>query len=400
MTYSYFVLAYAGLASLLTPHVADSGISSIFEASILQVDTGNLQTVSPSAAGTGIKASRASKDSAVAVKRSEVPNESRPMPQDTERDTNTSTVKNQIHLAFPAGVFLRSPMYVGNLADSVVAGVSGSQGSPTTTSGAAGVFEKFSKSHASNALAGIAYKYGNRYEDRTTGVFGEAVDKVGGFGSFVEGIRGQGTLIDGSAGAAYGAICSAGIDPHSGANTFRLLVGCEGETDNTTGPDAPTFERFSRDHFAITFVASNGVGSGKRYKADAGFWTNSYSLAQFQTGFLCSSAVADTCLAATRDTAVHKGIDLSLASISYATLIAPNNAPIRFANAAGTAKLNVLTVDTSDVVQLGADASRVNVPSGLTARSYGVGPLAGVSCPAGTVNLATLTITNGIVTHC
>lgn len=400
MIYSSLIAAYAGLASISMPDHAGSRVSAWDQASLLQVDSGKPKTTLPSTAGSGAKTSRTAKDGAIAVGEPGGPNEARPSSSAAKRDPGAPPAKTQMHLAFPEGVFFRSPMYVGDLADSVVAGIAGSRSSPTTTAGAAGVFEKFSKSHASNALAGIAYKYGDRYEDRTTGVFGEAADKVGGFGSFVEGIRGQGTLIEGTAGAAYGAICSAGIDPHSGANNFRLLVGCEGETDNTVGPDAPTFEKFSRDHFAITFVASNGVGSGKRYKADAGFWTNSYSLAPFQTGFLCSSAVADTCMAATRDTAIRKGIDLSLASLSYATLIAPNNAPIRFANAAGTKKLDILTVDPADVLQLGTEAARVNVPAPLTAKSYGVGSLAGVSCAAGTVNLATLTITKGLVTHC
>lgn len=317
-----------------------------------------------------------------------------------EPSASTNAASGQVHGRVDGGVFFPSPLYVGRLAESAVAGIAGSQDVPTTTAGAAGLFEKFAKSHASNALAGIAYKYGAGYEDRTTGVFGEGADKVGGYGSFVEGVRGQGTLVEGRAGAAYGVICSAGVDPRSGASDFRLLVGCEGEVDNTIGPDAPTFDHFSRDHFAIPFIASNGVGSGRRYKADAGFWTNSYSLAQFQTGFLCSGAVADTCLAATRDTVARKGIDLSRGRFSYATLVAPNNAPIRFTNADGAAVLNVLNLDAGDVLQLGADASKVNVAGALAAKSYSVGSVTGVSCAAGTVNLATLTVTNGIVTHC
>jgi hypothetical protein len=302
--------------------------------------------------------------------------------------------------AVSGGVFFPSPNYVGALPDSAVVGISGAQAAPTTTAGAAGLFEKFARSHASNALAGIAYKFGANYEDRTTGVFGEAADEVGGFGSFVEGLRGQGSIMHGNAAAAYGAICSAGIDPNTEATNFRLLTGCEGEVDNTIGPDAATFDTFSRDHFAVSFVASNGVGRGKRYKADAAFWTNSYSLAQFQTGFLCSAGVADTCLAATKDTAARKGIDLSLATLSFATLVAPNNAPIRFANAAGTAKLDVLNVDAANVLQVGTDAARVNVPAPLSAGAYSVGSTVGVSCAAGTVNPVTMVVTNGIVTHC
>ena len=316
------------------------------------------------------------------------------------RDTPAKPIASSPKLPLGGGTFHPTPLYAGELADSAMSVVVGSHEAPTVTAGAAGVFEKFAKSHASNALAGIAYKYGGNYEDRTTGIYGEAADKVGGFGSFVEGMRGQGTLVQGSAGAAYGVICSAGIDPVSGARDFRLLTGCEGEVDNTIGPDAPTFEAFSRDHFAISFVASNGVGNGKRYKADAAFWTNSYSLAQFQTGFLCSAAIADTCMAATKDTVAKKGIDLSLATLSYAAIIVPNNAPIRFADAAGAARLNVLNVDRANVLQVGTESASVNVPAALTANSYGVGKVAGVSCAAGKVNLATLVVTNGIITHC
>jgi hypothetical protein len=36
----------------------------------------------------------------------------------------------------------------------------------------------------------------------------------------------------------------------------------------------------------------------------------------------------------------------------------------------------------------------------VTGAAYKVGATAGVSCSAGTVSLATLVVTNGIVTHC
>jgi hypothetical protein len=44
--------------------------------------------------------------------------------------------------------------------------------------------------------------------------------------------------------------------------------------------------------------------------------------------------------------------------------------------------------------------AKLTTPGTFSAEKYAVGSKAGVSCAAGTVNLATLTITNGIVTHC
>lgn len=242
------------------------------------------------------------------------------------------------------GAYDPAPSYQAGVTYSSFAGFSGSKASPVTNATATGYFSKASTNHAFNALVGVAHKYGTQYEDRATAVFGQAVDYVGVYGSFVEGGRFEGTLIDGDQGAAYGAICSAGVDPNTGATNPRLLIGCEADVNDQLGPDAPLFGAFNRDRFRATFLASQGVGVGGQFKVDAAFVCNPYSLGQFQTGFLLTECVVDTGIAATIGTTMRKGIDLSLATLSYATLVAPNNAPIRFRSADGTADLNCINL--------------------------------------------------------
>lgn len=262
-------------------------------------------------------------------------------------------VAKQLKVKTENGTYYLSPSYQSPLEDTALVGLSGSKDVPTSSSSAAGYFSKVSTNHAFNALVGVAHKYGNQYEDRATAVFGQAVDYVGVYGSFVEGGRFEGTLINGNQGAAYGAICSAGVDPNTGATDPRLLVGCEADVNDQLGPDAPLFGAFNRDRFRTTFLASQGVGVGGNYKVDAAFVCNPYSLGKFQTGFLLTECIVDTGIAATSGTAMAKGIDLSLADLSYATLVAPNNAPIRFRSADGLVDINVINVTSDNNIQIG-----------------------------------------------
>jgi hypothetical protein len=259
--------------------------------------------------------------------------------------------------------FSPTPNYVGSLADSSVAGISGSTSTPDTTQGAAGLFQKTSSNAAYNSLAGLATKLSTATNARATGVYGEASDITGGLTTFVEGGRFQGTLAAGANGSAYGAICAAGTNP-TGVTTPDYLIGCEAEVDNQIGPDAPTFGSFNKDRFTASFLATQGVGSGTRYKADGAFVVNPYSLGQYQTGLLLTSAVSDTGIAAANSSSMVTGIDLSHATLSYATLVAPNNAPIRYQNAARNGIVNVLNLDTNNDIIVGADTpGRVVVKS-------------------------------------
>jgi len=260
---------------------------------------------------------------------------------------------DRISVSREGGAYDPSPSYQAGVTYSSFAGFSGKMGAPVANAVATGYFSKASTNHAFNAPVGVAHKYGNQYEDRATAVFGQAVDYVGVYGSFVEGGRFEGTLINGHQGAAYGAICSAGVDPNTGATDPRLLVGCEADVNDQLGPDAPLFGAFNRDRFRTTFLASQGVGVGGDFKVDAAFVCNPYSLGKFQTGFLLTECVADTGVAAASGTVMAKGIDLSLAALSYASLVAPNNAPIRFQSADGLVGLNVINVTPDNNIQIG-----------------------------------------------
>lgn len=285
------------------------------------------------------------------------------------------TVKTNVTGAFGAGVFSGAPNYVGVPSDSFVKGLAGSAQAPDTGQGAVAYFEKWSRSQSFNTTAAVAYKTSTGNNARATAVYGEAVDAVGGDptneSNFVEGGRFQGTLTAGAYGSAYGAICVAGTNPH-GPTNVRYLIGCESEVDDQLGPDAPTFALFNQDRFRASFLATNGVGSGFRYTADAAFAVNPYSIGLFQTGYLITGKVADSGVAATSSASLRTGVDIHLANISYASLWAPTNAPIRF----GPSGTNALYLDQANILQVGADASRVvlNGQTQLSKSTFGALP--------------------------
>ena len=252
------------------------------------------------------------------------------------------------------GTFSSTPNYFGSKADSVVVAVDGSSGTPTSTSGAAGVFQKFSTANAFNALAGLATKSSSATDARARAVYGEAVDVAGGVTSHVEGGRFQGVLAVGNFGSAYGAICAAGTNS-SGPTNPAYLIGCEGEVTKQVGVDAPTYSSLDPNSFSASFLATNGVGVASAKKVDAAFMVNPYSVSSFRTGFLVTSAVDNAGLAVKSGTNLVAGVDLHEAAITFASLWAPNNSPIRFTNSAGTVGLNVLNLDTNNDLQVGAD---------------------------------------------
>lgn len=281
----------------------------------------------------------------------------------------TTIQPGQISVPKSGGTYISTPNYVGNEADAAIKSIVGSRLSPSTTAGAAGLFEKFSGAREFNALAGLAVKSSMVTFTRATGVYGEAFDPVGGADTFVEGGRFQGTLTGGAHGGAYGLICVGGTDI-SGVTNFAYLIGCEGEVDDQVGPNAPPFTSFDKNHFSASFVSTNGVGGSTmmRYDADVAFIVNPYSLGKFQTGLLVTKALIGTAVAATSGTALVSGIDLSLATFSSAAIRTPG----------------------FEVSPLGA----------VYAAGYSVQGTTGATCSPGTASLATLAITNGIVTHC
>lgn len=79
------------------------------------------------------------------------------------------------------------------------------------------------------------------------------------------------------------------------------------------------------------------------------------------------------------------------------TVANPGGAPTLAMDANYGIDLRAVTFTTAAFASTGFT---VEGAGNVTAASYKVGSAAGVSCPAGTVSLTTLTITNGIVTHC
>jgi hypothetical protein len=111
---------------------------------------------------------------------------------------------------------------------------------------------------------------------------------------------------------------------------------------------------------------------------------------------------------------VARGFDLTGLKITsgYAMVI-PNNGSIAFLDSGGTAKPILLfdTRNNTDLVlgggsfrllkdSLASTGFSVDPDGVVRATSYFAGASAGVSCAAGMVNLSTLVVTNGIITHC
>lgn len=257
-------------------------------------------------------------------------------------------------------LFAPSPNYVGSASDSKVIVVSGTSASPVNSAGPASVVEKVSTAPAFNAFAGLAVKKSVSANARTTAIYGEASDPVGGVTSFVEGGRFQGTLIGGIEGSAYGAICAAGSG--GTASQIQYLVGCEGNVLDPGPADAPTYLNFDKNKFRAAFVATNGAAGGTWVKADAGYVVNPYSSAPFQTGVLVAKdSVADTAFAVGVGASMNNGIDLHKGSFVSSALWIPINTAIR----AGDGGANILYVDASTTLRLGHDAPQTAVESNI-----------------------------------
>lgn len=287
--------------------------------------------------------------------------------------TNGDILATQIDIN--ADAYRQPPNYSGARTDSDIVVVQGTNAVPSTTAGAVAFFEKTSNAVAFDALAGVAFKRSNAVNARASAVYGEAIDNIGGLTTFVEGGRYQGTLITGSVnGSAYGTICAAAAA--TGSVTPQYLVGCEGQTINQIGPNAPAFTSFDRDKFSAGFVATNGCAGCGAFQADAGFVVNPYSESPFRTGFLITqSSVNHTGIAFGIGSSMQTGIDLGPGAFSYAAIITPNNTPIRMKNAASSLDLNVLTLDTSNVLNVGLEAVRITFGQIAQLRAFTVATL-------------------------
>jgi len=223
------------------------------------------------------------------------------------------------------GTFTASPNYVGSASDSSFAVIQGSSFNPSTTQGPAMVVSKTGYSKAFNAFAATAFKRSSLPRARATAIYGEATDTVGGNLSFIEGARLQATLRSGQHGAAYGAVIVAGTaSAPKGPVTPSYLIGVESEVDDQIGPDAPSFRYFDKNNFTASYVATNGNGGGTRYKVDAAFVTNPYSIKPYRTGLLLTEgSIDDTGIGFRSGLSVVNGIDMSAATISGSAFKSP-----------------------------------------------------------------------------
>jgi hypothetical protein len=268
-----------------------------------------------------------------------------------------------------AGIFPGSPNYVGNGSDSSFAVIQGSSAAPSTTQGATVVVSKTANTAAFNAFAAFAYKRSTSANARGTAIYAEAVDPVGGDNSFVEGLRTQAVLLTGNLGSAYGSVSAAGT-ASSGPTSPKYLIGHEAEVDDQIGPDAPTFGSFDKDTVTATYVATNGNGGGTRYKADAAFLTNPYSMQRFQTGILFGeTSLSDTGIAF-RSNVIVNGIDMHLATFSgFAINSSGFTVDGDGDTTARTVKLAAFTVATLPTCNAGA-AGTVAYVTDATAPTY------------------------------
>lgn len=256
----------------------------------------------------------------------------------------------------PGSAYSSAPNYVGSLADSAVVGLSGSSATPTATQGAAGLFQKFSSASSFNALAGLASKSSTVTNARATAVYGEAVDPAGGVTTFVEGGRFQGTVTGGDHGSGYGLVCAAGASATVPSRDY--LIGCEGNPIDLKGPNALTYENFDKNAFSAAFVATNGCAACGAFKADAAFVTNPYNEKPFRTGLLfAENSIDATGIAYRQGLSIVTGIDMGLATVSYAAMILPNNVGIRAKKADGSADLGILYLDNSNKLNIGSDVT-------------------------------------------
>jgi hypothetical protein len=204
---------------------------------------------------------------------------------------------------------------------------------------------------------------------------------VGNAGQFIGKVSDNGASVSVPAGNGFGGNWRA--DLNSGALYWKSLVG--GEIDLAAKSGSSVFYKAglqivsdvgdavqgSASDFALGFAkASGSIGFKKliSFSAVAGDWPLS-------SGGTLIGTEASALPSPTAYTAAY-GVDLRAVTFSSAAFASTG-----------------FSVDGSGNVS----SASVNIPTGS---SYKVNNVAGVSCAAGTVNLATLVVSGGIITHC
>jgi hypothetical protein len=231
----------------------------------------------------------------------------------------------------------------------------------------------FVAGQANSPIAGLASKHTTGDNAVAQGGFFESVDKVGWGGSitgsgannFVEGVRAHG-VVEATGGSGYGAI---GFGGANAGIQWKYLVGFEGDVSNSFA-DMPV-GTINNNNFAAAFLAtSRGTNT-----VDAAFAVNPFTSAvqKFQAGFLVAGATSThTGFKHTGSGSI--GIDLRPATLSYASMLIPNNSPIYGRNAANSADAMLAYMATDDIATFGSAAGvRLNLGPGTGEKVVGVG---------------------------
>lgn len=267
--------------------------------------------------------------------------------------------------------FTATAGYSGGTTNARVLAVSGAVAAPGSTQDAAAVVQKSTASVATSGVNPAHYasifKTVSGANTRATASYAEGQDSAGGAGSWVEAFRGYAGITAGALGSAFGGIFSGGV----GAGvTYTYLFGVRAGVENFSGVDALQWGGFDRSKYSAGFVASNnrtGVGN----KSDVAFMTDPDSGAPFRTGFAVygddgAGRVGVDHTAFTTRGQLQIGLDFSRSTFVMTPLLLPNNNAIRIKNAASTANLSVIIVDTSNQLILGADAAQTVIATQLT----------------------------------
>jgi hypothetical protein len=256
--------------------------------------------------------------------------------------------------------------------------VLGSSGTPDSTQDGVAIFEKWSNSTTNSGAVNPSVYVTNILQsgaDTTRGValFAEGQLNVPALGinNFVEGVRAHGTIANGMAGgSAYGAVAAAGEGV--GASHFGYLIGMEAEVINNSSDATYNYGTGTslNSHLEIAF---NATARGTK-KSFAAFLVNPFTsaAAAWQVGFMVPYASPDVPSAPVIGAAFRSdaksvwGLDLTGhgGGPTFGAIGIANNIPIRAANAANTLTPNILGLDTSDRVVLGADTAVASIVLG------------------------------------
>jgi hypothetical protein len=231
--------------------------------------------------------------------------------------------------------------------------------SPTTSDQPVAMLTKHSNVTGSLNPAQVVQHniYGTSANDAGQASFFETIIRAGGAGVFGEGIRTHCITPDGIVGGSFGAVAYA-YNGGAGLNN----IGLEAYIIRGTSTDCPVGRSWtSADQLdggvAITAQTKTLSVGGTGGKPAAGVYINMFNTIAVQTGFwVPKSVVGGKTVAHTafgcQEVGLTYGLDLALGSYSSAAIALPNSSKITAYNGAGSAELEILKYDSSNVLVL------------------------------------------------